>query len=409
MKLPRPTVLRVLLPGAVAALLALSAIALAAPPLQPIPSVSPATVGLRIETVTKDLHLPVSLTTDGSADGKLYISELNGIVRVFRAGALLPRPFLDLSGQVTALRGEDGFYDIAFHPGYPHDPRFYAAFTPVGGNALVVMEYRLDPATGRADPSYHKQVLRVPVDQPYHHGGQLAFGPDGYLYVSTGDGQEANHWLHEPPFMAQRLDTLRGKVLRIDVDHGDPYAIPPDNPFVDRQGARGEIWALGFRNPWKFTFDPKTGALYLSDVGNDRWEEVDKVVAGGNYGWPIREGPECQAFPDTAGLVDPQCALLPLRAPIAAYAHPSIDPRGGNAIVGGVVYRGRRWPALDGRYLFGDFVNGRVWSLMVDGAAPHRLELLADTHLQITSFAQTPDGRLYFTSMDGSLHRITVR
>ncbi|MEJ2287807.1 MAG: ubiquitin-like domain-containing protein [Deinococcales bacterium] len=147
--------------------------------------------------------------------------------------------------------------------------------------------------------------------------------------------------------------------------------------------------------------------LYLGDKIEPGLQ--DRVVAGGNYGWPIREGPECQAFPDTAGLVDPQCALLPLRAPIAAYAHPSIDPRGGNAIVGGVVYRGRRWPALDGRYLFGDFVNGRVWSLMVDGAAPHRLELLADTHLQITSFAQTPDGRLYFTSMDGSLHRITVR
>jgi len=381
--------------------------AAAQPALQAVPPVSPATVVLGFDTVLKGLHLPVSLTTDGSHDGRLYISELNGIVRIYHDGRLLDRPFLDLSGEVTALRGEDGFYGIAFHPGFPRDRRFYAAYTKVGSDDLQVVEFRALPSLAGADPAYRRPVLQVHVDQPFHHGGQVAFGPDGYLYISTGDGQEANHWLHEPPFLSQRLDGLEGKVLRIDVDHGSPYAIPPDNPFVGRKGARGEVWALGFRNPWKFTFDPASGALLLSDVGNDRWEEIDRVVEGGNYGWPIREGPECQAFPDVPGLVDPHCADLPLRAPAAAYAHPSLDPQGGDAVVGGVVYRGKRWPKLDGRYLYGDFENGRIWSLTVDGSA--RVELLAQIHELITSFAQTPDGQLYLTTMNGALIRLSVR
>jgi len=389
------------------ALVTLLVSAAAQPALQAVPPVSPATVHLAFATVLTGLNLPVSLATDGSKDGRLFITELDGLVRVYRAGRLLDRPFLDLSGAVTALRGEDGAYGIAFHPGFPRDRRFYAAYTAVGSGDLEVVEYRALPSLAAADPSYKRLVLRVHVDQPYHHGGQLAFGPDGYLYVSTGDGQEANHWLHEPPFVSQRLDTLQGKVLRIDVDHGTPYAIPHDNPFVGRQGARGEIWALGFRNPWKFTFDRSTGALFLSDVGNDRWEEIDRVVAGGNYGWPIREGPECQTFPDMPGLVDPHCADLPLRAPVAAYGHPSLDPQGGDAVVGGVVYRGRRWPQLDGRYLYGDFENGRIWSLSVDG--PARVELLAQIHEQITSFAETPDGQLYLTTMNGTLVRVSAR
>jgi len=300
--------------------------AAAQPALQAVPPVSPTTVQLRFDTVLKGLNLPVSLATDGSHDGRLFISELNKIVRVYQAG---------------------------------------------------------------------------------HHGGQLAFGPDGYLYIGTGGGEEANHWLHEPPFVAQRLDTLQGKVLRIDVDHGTPYAIPPDNPFVEHPGARGEIRALGFRNPWKLAFDPSTGGLFVSDVGNDRWEEIDRVVAGGDDGWPIREGPECQAFSDAAGLVDPRCADLALRTPAAAYGHPPLDPQGGDAAVGGVVYRGKRWPQLDGRYLYGGFENGRIWSLSVDG--PARVELLAQIHGQITSFAQTPDGQLYLTTMNGSLVRVSAR
>ncbi len=263
------------------ALVTLLASAAAQPALQAVPPVSPASVRLAFDTVLAGLHLPVSLATDGSRDGRLFISELNGLVRVYQAGHLLERPFLDLSGEVTALRGEDGFYGIAFHPGFPRDRRFYAAYTAVGSDDLQIVEYRALPSLAAADPGYRRLVLRVHVDQPYHHGGQLAFGPDGYLYIGTGDGQEANHWLHEPPFVAQRLDTLQGKVLRIDVDHGTPYAIPPDNPFVGHPGARGEIWALGFRNPWKLAFDPSTGGLFVSDVGNDRWEEIDRVVAGG--------------------------------------------------------------------------------------------------------------------------------
>lgn len=395
-----------LAPALLIALLTLTA--WAAPPLQAVPKVSPATVHLRFESVLEGLDMPVSATTDGTRDGKLYISELTGQVRVYQDGHLVQQPFLDLAGDVTAMSGEDGFYGIAFHPGYPRDRRFYAAYVEVGSDDLVVTEFRALPSLDRADPNYRKLVLRVPVDQPYHHGGGLAFGPNGYLFISTGDGQEANHWLHEPPFVAQSLSTLRGKVLRIDVDHGDPYAVPPSNPFVGKAGARGEIWALGFRNPWKLAIDPRTGNVFVGDVGNDRWEEVDQVVAGGNYGWPIREGPECQAFPDTPGLIDPHCADLPLKAPTAAYGHPSIDAQGGDAVTGGVIVRGSRSPKLDGRYLYGDFEDGRIWSLAQLSDGSRRVELVADTEYQITSFVETPDGQLYLTDMGGSLVRITA-
>jgi len=367
--------------------------------------VSPATVHLGFDTVLKGLNLPVSLATDGSHDGRLYISELNGIVRVYQDGHLTDRPFLDLSGEVTALRGEDGFYGIAFHPGFPRDPRFYAAYTKVGSDDLQVVEFRALPSLAGADPSYRRQVLQVTVDQPFHHGGQVAFGPDGDLYISTGDGQEANHWLHEPPFLSQRLDRLQGKVLRIDVDHGSPYTIPKDNPFVGRKGARGEIWALGFRNPWKFTFDPATGALLLSDVGNDRWEEIDRVVKGGNYGWPIREGPECQAFPDVPGLVDPHCADLPLRAPAAAYGHPSLDPQGGDAVVGGVVYRGNQTPEIANAYLYADFCTGELWAFPADGSTTPTI--VATGLGNVAAFGTDPAGEVYVLRFGQPIVRLT--
>ncbi len=380
-------------------------------PLLPVPSLSPATVTLSLEPLVTDLRLPVYATTDGRGDDpeRLYVVQLEGLVRVFEHGAVRPTPFLDLRGRVTGLEGEDGFYTIAFHPDFARNGRLFAAYTRTGSNDLVVVEYRAEPDLRTADPArYERVLLTVPVDEAFHHGGQLAFGPDGMLYVSTGDGQEQNHWLHEPPFVSQDVATLRGKILRIDVDHGDPYAVPADNPFVGVDGARGEIWARGLRNPWKFSFDPADDSLWAGDVGNDRWEEIDRVVPGGNYGWPIREGPECQAYPQVPGLVDEGCADLAFGGPVAAYGHLGVQEGGGNAVVGGYVYRGTAQPALAGRYLFGDFVSGRVWSL---APAPDgwRLEHLLDTGHPVSSFARDGRGELYLITIDGGLYRIQAR
>ncbi len=397
---------------AIGALLALAAGAAGAqdlPPLQAVPPVAPATARVRLETVLDGLRLPVSATTAGDGSGRLFIVQLEGLVRVWQDGRLLDRPFLDLRGLVTGLSGEDGFYSIAFHPDFARNGRVFAAYTRSGSDDLVVMEYRADAARAHADPaSFERLVLRVPVDEPFHHGGQVVFGPDGMLYVSTGDGQEANHWLHEPPFVSQDLSTLRGKILRIDVDRGTPYAVPADNPFVGRAGVRGEIWAYGFRNPWKMAFDPADGTLYASDVGNDRWEEIDRVERGADYGWPAREGPECQLFPEVEGMVDPACGQADQTPPAAAYGHPGIDPAGGNAVVGGAVYHGSAFAALQGRYLYGDYVSGRIWSLE-PAAAGDRVELLLDTDEAITAFATGPDGELYVLSLGGRMARLEAR
>lgn len=394
------------------ALVLLTAPSLAAPPLQAQPPVSPATIRLTLEPLTDALQLPVSVTHDGRGNGLLYIVQLGGLVRVWDpaasdgAGALREAPFLDLRGIVSAMEGEDGFYAIAFHPDFQSVGRVYAAYTKVGSHAMRITEYHTNEARTTADVSTERVLLSIDVDEPFHHGGGLAFGPDGYLYIGTGDGQEQNHWLHEPPFVAQDLSTLRGKVLRIDVDSGEPYTVPHDNPFVGREGARAEVFASGFRNPWKLGFDRLAGDLYVSDVGNDRWEEIDRVEAGGNYGWPVREGPECQAYPDTPGYVDPACEDLDFVAPIASYGHPALDPQGGNAVVGGFVYRGADEPALEGRYLFSDFVSGRFWSLADPAGPDPRLELLLDTDMAISAIGEGGDGELYALSMAGGLYRI---
>ncbi|HET8986351.1 MAG TPA: PQQ-dependent sugar dehydrogenase, partial [Trueperaceae bacterium] len=251
---------------------------------------------------------PVALVAMPDDAGRLLVVELGGLVIATTAGQPEADAFLNLVARVTALQGEQGLFSLAVEPraaaarsGRERARFVYAAYTERGTGDLIVGRYPLDETTLTARAADELVILRVAMPEPFHHGGQVAFGPDGMLYVGVGNGESSNHFLHERPWSSPSLDTLRGKVLRLDVSGGwsSPagYVVPDDNPYAAVPGVLPEIYASGFRNPWKFSFDDVTGELYLADVGNDRYEEVDIVRAGGDYGWPSREGPECQWFP----------------------------------------------------------------------------------------------------------------
>lgn len=375
----------------------------------PLLLLAPLSLAQRLEPVFSGLVRPVFATPAPGQPERLYVAQLDGQIHILEDGRLLEPPFLDLSGRVTALEGEQGFYSFAFHPDFPSNGRLFAAYTEFGTDDVVVTEHRAF-SPDRADPRPVRELLRVPVDEPFHHGGYLAFGPDGFLYGSFGDGIFSIGILHERQ-VAQDLGNLLGTVVRLDVDGaegGEPYAVPADNPFVGVAGARPEIYAYGFRNPWKFSFDRRTGDLFVSDVGNDRWEEIDRVVKGGNYGWPAMEGPECFQYYDDFSFVDPDCEgssryLLPL----AVYRHLDRDPEGGNAVTGGFVYRGERHPEWRGRYFFADFVSGRIWTVDA-GAEAAEPELWLDTPHAISAFVEEAEGELYILTIGGALYALAA-
>ena len=364
------------------------------------------------------LTLPVALATDPDGGDRVAIVGLDGIVRTARDGQVREAPFLDLRHRVTGLAGEQGLFDLALEPAAAaaaagRARQAVAAFTEIGTGDLIVAAYPIDEAAWSADPAGEVVVLRVPMPEPFHHGGQVRFGPDGALYASIGNGERSKGFLEERPWSAQSLATLRGKVVRLwllpAADAG-PYAVPADNPFVGADAPpegplRTEIWALGFRNPWKFTFDPRDGAALVADVGEDRWEEVSRVEPGGNYGWPIREGPECLELPDVAALVEPACATIELTPPWIAYGHLAIDPEGGLAVTGGVVVVDPELPGLVGRYVFGDFVTGRVWAWDEDAA---RRDVLVDSGLALTAIEEGPAGEVLLVGVGGSIVRLRI-
>ena len=388
-----------------------------APPAAPLPVIEAATVAVELDVLQHDLALPVSTTPFLDGSDRLLLVQLEGMVMLLEDPAAPPRPFLDLRDRVTGLEGEQGLFTVALEPvdlarARQHPRHVVAAYTERGTGDVVVAGFPLDAGGRGADPANGVEIVRVPMPEPFHHGGQVAFGPDDMLYVSIGNGERSNAFLHAAPASAQDLTSLRGKLLRLDAfpAHGGAYAVPADNPFVadaERDpDIRAEVWAYGFRNPWKFAFDPGTGELYLADVGSDRWEEIDVVHAGGNYGWPVREGPECQLFPDAPGFIDPACPDLALEEPRFAYAHLALDPDGGQAVVGGVVVRDPELPGLVGRYLFGDFVTGRLWSL---DPASDRVELLLETGFALTAIDEGPRGEVLLTGVQGVLARLVER
>jgi glucose/arabinose dehydrogenase len=374
-----------------------------APSPSPISSAvgDPSAVTSRLETVATGLEAPVLVTGSGDGSGRLFALEQGGRIRIVQDGALRPEPFLDLSDHVLS-GGERGLLGLAFHPGYDGstEPRFYVDYTDRDGNT-VIAEYRTaDGTPNRADPGSARVLLRVKQPFANHNGGGLAFGPDGDLYIGMGDGGSGG----DPQGNGQRLDTRLGKLLRIDVDArtgGLPYAIPADAPYAGRPDAAAEIWAFGLRNPWRFSFDRATGDLWIGDVGQGSWEEIDRATRasgggrGTNFGWNRMEGRHCYPSGDP-------CDIPGLALPVAEYAHDV-----GCAVTGGYVYRGAASPALAGVYVFGDYCSGRIWGLSSGGPDRQDPVLLLDPGARVSSFGEDDAGELYLTDLAaGSIQRL---
>ena len=332
--------------------------------------------------LTQGLTQPVFIGHAG--DARLFILEQPGRIRILRDGTLEPSAFLDVSDRVD-FGGEMGLLGLAFHPRFSQNGRFFVNYTRKPDGATIIAEFRVSEDPNRA---LQDSTPLLAIPQPYgnHNGGMLAFGPDGYLYIATGDGGAGG----DPGNRGQNPETLLGKLLRINVDGGDPYGLPPDNPFVGQRSG-GEIFALGFRNPWRFSFDRETGHLWVADVGQNHWEEINVVEAGRNYGWRIMEGSHC--FDPPRG-----CDTTGLTLPVAEYRNQSPSC----AITGGYVYRGRRVAFLRGTYVFGDYCSGRIMGL-IDGQ-PH---VLLASGLRISSFGEDREGELYVVDHGGGIYRIT--
>lgn len=355
---------------------------------------------IRAERIASGLSRPLYVTAPPRDVSRLFVVEKTGRIRVLKWGALLPTPFLDVSALVSS-GSEQGLLGLAFHPRYAENGRFFVNYTNTSGNT-VIAEYRVSPDPDVADPNSARIVLQV--NQPYanHNGGHLAFGPDNYLYIGLGDGGGAG----DPQANAQNPATLLGKMLRIDVDGGTPYGVPPTNPFVGAGPPLDEIWALGLRNPWRYSFDRVTGDLYIADVGQNRYEEIhfqSATFAGGeNYGWNIVEG-NGHCYPSGSS-----CDQSGLTQPIHEYDHSQ-----GCSITGGYVYRGCKMPDLRGTYFYGDFCSAFVRSFRVIGgvAVDHQdrtaeLESSGVSIDQIASFGEDARGELYIADLGGEVFRI---
>ena len=361
-----------------------------------LPPFDPMAFTLVLEPVLDGFSSPVFVGHAGDGSGRLFVVEQGGTIRVVVNGQVLPEPFLDVRSLVVT-GGERGLLGVAFHPRYAENGRFFIAYTARNGDNTVA-RYRVSADPNRADPASATVLFALPDPAPNHNGGMLAFGPDGYLYVGTGDSGGSG----DPRGNGQNLGTLFGKMLRLDVDAGEPYGVPPDNPFVGQGGARPEIWALGLRNPWRYSFDRATGDLWIADVGQNAYEEINLQRAdsrgGENYGWNRMEGMHC--FP-----IGSRCDADGLTLPVAEY--PTRRPE--CSVTGGYVYRRGAQPALTGGYFYADYCSGRIWSLhQAPEGAWVQTELL-DTDLTISSFGEDEASELYLLDhRGGRIYRLTA-
>jgi glucose/arabinose dehydrogenase len=349
-------------------------------------------VGLELKA--DGLNEPLFVTHSG--DERLFVLERTGTIRVLVDDALLDTPFLDLTSQVGSDASERGLLGLAFAPNYGDSGLFYVNYTDLNGDT-VVSRFRVSDDPDVADAGSEEIILAQP--QPYwnHNGGMIAFGPDNYLYIGLGDGGGGG----DPEGNGQRLDTLLGKILRIEVDpeytDGEPYAIPEDNPFVGEADARPEIWAYGLRNPWRFSFDRETGDLWIADVGQGEHEEVNMigpVEAGANFGWNVVEGPACYAVSN--------CNPDDFVAPVFSYTH----SEGGCSVTGGYVYRGEEFADLYGVYVLADYCSGLIWAGGLDASGDLVFSDPVETGMNISSFGEDMDGTVYLTDLNGGLYEL---
>lgn len=352
----------------------------------------------QVERVFPDLSFQemTNLVQPDGTSGLIFITEQRGVISAFSANNSQQADiFLDITDRVNMGGNEEGLLGLAFAPDYQQNGYFYVYYSAADPRRSVISRFSLDQEdTDVADPE--SEVIIMEVAQPFsnHNGGQLAFGPDGYLYIGLGDGGSAG----DPQGNGQNLGTLLGKILRIDVSGlsgpGD-YEIPADNPFVDTEGARAEIWAFGLRNPWRFSFDSETGLLWAGDVGQGSWEEIDIIAKGANYGWNTMEGLHCYS-PSTG------CDQSGLTLPIAEYDH----SQGRCSVTGGYVYRGDQIASLQGYYIYGDYCTGDIWALSYDGSVVTDNMLLTESGLSITSFGEDLAGNLYILDRQGGIYTL---
>ncbi len=361
----------------------------------PVADVSTLNIGL--EPVAQGLQSPVGIASAGDGSGRLFVVEKAGTIRIVQDGAVLPAPFLDITGRVRSSGSEQGLLGLAFHPDFAQNGFFFVNYSDRQGNT-VVARFSVSSDPNRADPASEARVLWVEQPAGNHNGGHLAFGPDGYLYIGLGDGGGGGDTYGH----GQNTRTLLGAMLRVDVGEL-PYTIPPDNPFVGNPDVLDEIWAYGLRNPWRYAFDRETGDLYIADVGQNAYEEVSfqpaNSAGGENYGWPIMEGLHC--YPETQS-----CDSTGLVLPVAEYAHGA----GECSVTGGNVYRGQVFPALRGAYFYGDYCSGRMWGLARGPDGAWQSAALLQQPVAIAGFGEDDAGEVYVADMrNGVIYRLVAR
>ncbi|MFL5403569.1 MAG: PQQ-dependent sugar dehydrogenase [Gemmatimonadales bacterium] len=359
-------------------------------------STIPSGTGIHLAEIANGLSFPLYLTAPPGDLGRLFIVEKTGGIRIVKNGTLLPTAFLDLSGQVSG-GSEQGLLGLAFYPDYATSGRFLVHYTDLSGNTrLSVFQVSSDPDV--ADGTSEQVILTADQPFPNHNGGQIGFGPDGFLYLGLGDGGSAN----DPQGRGQDRSDLLGSILRLDVSPGTAYTVPSDNPFVGQQPAvRPELWSYGLRNPWRFSFDRASGDLYIADVGQDNLEEIDVATAssgggrGVNYGWSVMEGNQC--------LGGGQCDQTGLTSPTFQYGHGE-----GCSVIGGYVYRGSTLPDLQGTYFYGDYCQRWVHSFRYDGSAATDMTNWPElgTPTSLTSFGEDAAGELYLLESSGRVSKI---
>jgi len=385
--------------------------------IQDATTFNPEQTQIDLQMVASGLEKPLFVTHAGDGSGRIFVVEQPGKIRILEEGELLPAPFLDISERVNDRSNEQGLLGLAFAPNFKETGFFFVNYTDENG-ATIVARFQIAPNDVNLAQADSERVI-LKIDQPAgnHNGGMLAFGPDEYLYIGTGDGGAANDRFGN----GQNPQSLLGKMLRIDVltDSAEPYTIPADNPWVETdwagQDVLDEIWAVGLRNPWRYSFDRATGDLWIGDVGQNQYEEVNYVPVATrpplNFGWPIMEATHCFGSAD--------CEQTGLWMPVA-----ETDHQGNCSLTGGYVYRGQAFPELDGVYLFGDYCSGKIWATLPDpdveseplteqgpaqSTSERRTVELLDTNLSINSFGEDEAGELYVVDhRGGAVSRIVI-